>query len=75
MYKYLTVCEKLFREDIGTYTSYGIISIREEDSAIARKISDVSVERDFVVALAEKFNEINLEPQKLLEAVMLAIDN
>lgn len=75
MYKYLTVCERLFREDIGVYSSYGIISVREEDATIVRKISDVSTERDFVMALAESFTEINLEPQRLLEAVRLAIDN
>ena len=75
MYKYLTVCERLFREDIGAYSSYGIISVREEDARIVRKISDVSTERDFVMSLAESFTEINLEPQRLLEAVRLAIDN
>ncbi|MBQ7333804.1 MAG: hypothetical protein IJW38_05605 [Clostridia bacterium] len=69
MYKYLTVCEKLFHEDIGNYTSYGIICINNETGAIVLKISDVSTERAFVLALAEKFTASSLSPCHFLEAV------
>ncbi len=74
MYKYLTIKEKLFHEDVGKYTSYGIVCINAETGEQVDKISDVSVERDFVTALAEKFTRHSLSPLHFFDAVVDALE-
>ena len=69
MYKYLTICERLFNEEVGTYTSYGIICINCESETVVSQISDVSLSRDFVINLSEKFTQHALAPIHFLDAV------
>ena len=69
MYKYLTVCERLFHKDIGSYVSYGILCINEETGAVVSKISDVSTKRSFVLRLSKKFTEKELSPCHFFDAV------
>ena len=73
MYKYLTVKEKLFHEDIGAYISYGIICIDKETKREISKVSDVSTRKAFVKALAKKFTRLTLSPDNLLSAIELEI--
>ena len=74
MYKYKTVKETLFHEDIGFYVSYGIICIEKKTGARISKVSDVSCDKAVVKALVKKFKRLRLEPSNLLEAVELALE-
>jgi len=67
MYNYIAVEEQLEHPDIGTYTSYGIKAMREnEDIAF---ISDVSVNKAFVEALARCCTDLQLDPIHLFDVV------
>lgn len=73
MYKYRTIKEKLFHEDIGVYTSYGIICINRKTKAVVAKISDVSCNKHFVKSLAKKFTRHNLSPAHFPDAVEIEL--
>lgn len=75
MYKYLTVKEFLYHEDIGAYASYGIVCIEKKTGAELTKISDVSCDKSFVKSLSRKFTRLRLEPSNLFNAVELAIES
>jgi hypothetical protein len=60
------VKDQLDHPDIGEYISYGIGS----ESLV---ISDISTDRSFVEALMQKFEENELAPEHLQEAVEDAI--
>lgn len=69
MYKYSTVFELLFHEDIGQYISYGIICVNTLTEEIISYISDVSTKKDFVCNLAEKFTKLQLSPCHFKDAL------
>jgi hypothetical protein len=69
MYKYLTVKEKLYHVDLGSYTSYGIECINRESGAVVVKVSDVSLDKSFVKSLASRFTRLKLSPIHLQDAV------
>ena len=73
MYKYKTIKENLFQDDIGPYVSYGIICIDRKAKRVITKVSDVSTKRAFVKAIARKFTRLSLSPEKLIAAIELEL--
>ena len=69
----MTIKEKLFHEDIGPYVSYGIICIDKKAKREISKVSDVSLNKAFVKALAKKFTRLSLSPENLLSAIEAAL--
>lgn len=67
MFQYLVIEETLFHQDIGTYTSYGIIALSEDREIL--KISDVSVNKDMVERMAKSYNELQLNPIHLYDVI------
>lgn len=71
MYKYIVVEEHLEHPDIGTYTSYGIKAMRGTEAV--EFVSDVSVDKTFVEALARCCTDLQLDPIHLFDVVEDAI--
>lgn len=65
MYRYSVIEERLFSEDLGGYTSYGLLVTGAQEL----RLSDVSPDREFVAALAMQFNELQLSPIHLSEVI------
>ena len=69
VYTYRVVCQKLSAPELGSYTTYGILAARE----VVQFISDVSLDRAFVEALARRCTAAQLDPCHLLDVVEDAI--
>ena len=71
MIRYIPFEEQLFLEEVGNYQTFGICAYAQQGDEWheVRKISDVSVELDFVAALCDKCNAGQLSPLHLLDAV------
>ena len=56
MYTYRVVCQKLSAPELGSYTTYGILAARDLRGCqqVVQFISDVSLDRAFVEALARR---------------------
>ena len=56
MYTYRVVCQKLSAPELGPYTTYGILAARDLRGCqqVVQFISDVSLDRAFVEALARR---------------------
>ena len=69
MLEYHTVKEILATEEIGTYTTYGIIGIETIDDNVTVFVPDVSSDRTFVEELAKKCTEGCLSPIHLIDVI------
>lgn len=69
---YIPLKEQLYHKDIGNYQSFGIcVYARRADGwCEVMRISDVSVELDFVIGLCEKCNRMGISPIHLSDVVM-----
>ena len=65
MYQYSGIEEQFHTEELGEYTSFGLLV----SGAQELRLSDVSPDREFVSALATRFNELQLSPTHLSEVV------
>ena len=65
MYRYSVIEEHLFSEDLGEYTSFGLLVSGDQEI----RLSDISPNREFVTALAMQFNELQLSPIHLSEVI------
>lgn len=68
MFQYLPFVEKWCTDDIGTYTTFGI-KVLDSDNSEVLSVSDVSVDRAFVVDLCRKFTDTQLDPVHLLDVI------
>lgn len=75
MYTYRVVCQKLSAPELGPYTTYGILVARDLRGCqqVVQFISDVSLDRAFVEALAHRCTAAQLDPCHLLDVVEDAI--
>ena len=64
-YEYACIEQHLYHEDIGYYTTYGIVLA--SDTSV--KVDDVSCNRAFVKQLVSLLNEHQAEPVHLLDIV------
>ncbi len=64
MYNYKCFEEKMFHEDIGEYTSYGI-----KLDGTDMKIDDVSVDKSFVEGIVFKMNKYQAEPVHMADII------
>ena len=73
VYTYRVVCQKLSAPELGPYTTYGILAARDLRGCqqVVQFISDVSLDRAFVEALAR--TAAQLDPCHLLDVVEDAI--
>lgn len=64
MYRYLLNEGSFYLPDVGAYQSYGLNVVAEEAGAetLLSVIQDISVDRAFVEALAQTFEQQQLEP-------------
>ena len=65
VYHYSVIEERLYTEELGEYTSFGLLVSGAQDL----RFSDVSPDREFVSALATRFNELQLSPTHLSEVI------
>ena len=75
VYTYRVVCQKLSAPELGPYTTYGILAARDLCGCqqVVRFISDVSLDRALVEALARRCTAAQLDPCHLLDVVEDAI--
>ena len=75
VYTYRVVCQKLSAPELGPYTTYGILAARDLRGCqqVVQFISDVSLDRAFVEALARRCTAAQLDPCHLLDVVEDAI--
>ena len=75
VYTYRDVCQKLSAPELGPYTTYGILAARDLRGCqqVVQFISDVSLDRAFVEALARRCTAAQLDPCHLLDVVEDAI--
>lgn len=66
IWRYEVVERRLHTPELGAYVAYGLRTLTREGEV---ELSDVSPDRRFVEQLAELFNERQLEPVHLTEAV------
>lgn len=71
MYTYRVVCQKLSAPELGPYTTYGILAARDLCGCqqVVQFISDVSLDRALVEALARRCTAAQLDPCHLLDVV------
>ena len=64
MYTYRVVCQKLSAPELGPYITYGILAARDLRGCqqVVQFISDVSLDRALVEALARRCTAAQLEP-------------
>lgn len=64
VYTYRVVCQKLSAPELGPYITYGILAARDLCGCqqVVRFISDVSLDRAFVEALARRCTAAQLDP-------------
>ena len=67
VYTYRVVCQKLSAPELGSYTTY------RGCQQVVQFISDVSLDRAFVEALARRCTAAQLDPCHLLDVVEDAI--
>ena len=72
VYTYRVVCQKLSAPELGPYTTYGILAARDLRGC-QQVISDVSLDRALVEALARRCTAAQLDPCHLLDVVEDAI--
>ena len=75
VYTYRVVCQKLSAPELGPYTTYGILAARDLRGCqqVVQFISDVSLDRALVEALARRCTAAQLDPCHLLDVVEDAI--
>ena len=75
VYTYRVVCQKLSAPELGPYITYGILAARDLRGCqqVVQFISDVSLDRALVEALARRCTAAQLEPWHLLDVVEDAI--
>ncbi len=75
VYTYRVVCQKLSAPELGPYITYGILAARDLCGCqqVVQFISDVSLDRAFVEALAHRCTAAQLDPCHLLDVVEDAI--
>lgn len=75
VYTYRVVCQKLSAPELGPYITYGILAARDIRGCqqVVQFISDVSLDRAFVEALARRRTAAQLDPCHLLDVVEDAI--
>ena len=75
VYTYRVVCQKLSAPELGPYITYGILAARDLCGCqqVVQFISDVSLDRAFVEALARRCTAAQLDPCHLLDVVEDAI--
>lgn len=64
MHNYRCFKEKMFHEDIGEYTSYGIML-----DGTDMKIDDVSVDKGLVEEIVFKMNKYQAEPVHMMDII------
>ena len=69
VYTYRVVCQKLSAPELGPYITYGLRGCQQ----VVQFISDVSLDRAFVEALARRCTAAQLDPCHLLDVVEDAI--
>lgn len=69
--QYRIVSEILASYDCDKYTAYGIevVSEYENKSIVYSTISDISTEKIHVAEMVEKFNDFELSPIHLMDAI------
>lgn len=65
---YMVISETLSSEILGHYETFGIAAFDESDNQVM-KISDISIDRDKVLDIAQKCNECNLDAIHLLNVI------
>ena len=75
VYTYRVVCQKLSAPELGPYITYGILAARDLRGCqqVVQFISDVSLDRALVEALARRCTAAQLDPCHLLDVVEDAI--
>ncbi len=75
MFLYKLFEEALYSEETGEYSSFGLcvyrVSGESEEKLLS--VSDVSLDREFVEKLAKSFNDFQLSPVHIYEAIENAI--
>lgn len=71
---YKTIEEHLVHQDIGEYTSYGIVAIDDNHNIMARE-SDINTEKNIVDNLTVTINNLVLPPKYLNQLTKLFCDN
>lgn len=67
MYLYQAVGERLLRDDVGEYTTYGIMLTR--DGAMIDYVADVTCDYAMARRMAESFTLHQLSPLHLYDAI------
>ena len=68
MFLYVTFKERLFSDELGPYTSFGIKAIDTSNKS-ETTVSDVSVNEAFVNELCRSFNLYQLDPVHLSDVL------
>ena len=68
MYRYLPIEESFYSVEYGMYISYGICVIDSNGEEFNR-ISDVSLNKGFIVELCEKCTSLELDANHLLDVI------
>lgn len=71
MYRYLMNEGSFYLPEIGAYQSYGLNVVAEQAGAetLLAVVEDISVDKAFVQALAEMFEQGQLEPIHLMDVL------
>ncbi len=67
MFQYEVIEENFEDSELGTYTSYGIIAMRDGEKLFC--VSDMSLRRELVSELVKLCNELQLDPIHLYDVI------
>lgn len=75
MFRYLNVREKLYSEEFGNYTSFGILILKKVDHKWTEEkfFSDVSLDANVVNNICNVAFSNQIEPKKIMELIEMFI--
>ena len=68
MFHYVPTKQRLTTDDLGTYTTYGVI-VQDGENRTILSVPDVSPDRAFVNGLCDRCNQFQLDPVHLRDVI------